>query len=59
MLRTADSDAPVTAGRKPSVLVHAVVRHDVEGTQWSPADRRSFVWDLPALSLIATIVVTR
>jgi hypothetical protein len=49
MLRTADSDAPGTAGRKPSVLVHAVVRHDAEASQWSPADRRNLCHGLDAL----------
>lgn len=38
MLRTADHDAPGTAGRKPSVLVHAVVCHEAEASKWSAAD---------------------
>ncbi len=49
MLRTADSDAPGTVGRKPSVLVHAVVRHDVDASQWSPADLRNLGHGLDAL----------
>mgnify|MGYP001305621990 CR=1 FL=1 len=49
MLRTADSDAPATVGRKPSVLVHAVVRHDVDASQWSPADLRNLCHGLDAL----------
>lgn len=38
MLRTADHDAPGRAGRKPSVLVHAVVCHEAESSNWSAAD---------------------
>lgn len=38
MLRTADHDAPGTAGRKPSVLVHAVVCHEAEASKWSATD---------------------
>ena len=49
MLRTADSDAPGAVGRKPSVLVHAVVRHDAEALQWSPADLRNLGHGLDAL----------
>jgi len=49
MLRTADSDVPGTVGRKPSVLVHAVVRHDAEALQWSPADLRNLGHGLDAL----------
>lgn len=49
MLRTADSDAPGTVGRKPSVLVHAVVRHDADAAQWSPADLRNLCHGLDAL----------
>lgn len=49
MLRTADSDAPGTVGRKPSFLVHAVVRHDAEALQWSPADLRNLGHGLDAL----------
>lgn len=49
MLRTADSDAPGTVGRKPSVLVHAVVRHDVDASQWSSADLRNLCHGLDAL----------
>lgn len=49
MLRTADSDAPANVGRKPSVLVHAVVRHDVDASQWSPADLRNLCHGLETL----------
>lgn len=49
MLRTADSDAPGNVGRKPSILVHAVVRHDAEALQWSPADLRNLGHGLDAL----------
>lgn len=49
MLRTADSDVPGTVGRKPSVLVHAVVRHDAEALRWSPADLRNLCHGLDAL----------
>lgn len=38
MLRTADHDAPGTAGRKPSVLVHAVVCDEAEASKWSATD---------------------
>jgi len=38
MLRTADHHAPGTAGRKPSILVHAVVCHETEASKWSAAD---------------------
>lgn len=49
MLRTADSDAPGAVGRKPSVLVHAIVRHDTEASAWSPADLRNLSHGLDAL----------
>jgi len=38
MLRTADHDAPGTIGRKPSILVHAVVCHEAEASNWSATD---------------------
>lgn len=38
MLRTADHDAPGTVGRRPSVLVHAVVCHEAEASNWPAAD---------------------
>lgn len=38
MLRTADHDAPGTVGRRPSVLVHAVVCHEAEAVHWPAAD---------------------
>lgn len=49
MLRTADSDAPGTVGRKPSALVHAVVCHEAEATSWSPADLRNLGHGLDVL----------
>ncbi|OYW88234.1 MAG: hypothetical protein B7Z20_03040 [Sphingobium sp. 32-64-5] len=36
--RRADHDAPGTIGRKPSILVHAVVCHEAEASNWSAAD---------------------
>jgi hypothetical protein len=38
MLRTADNDAPGKTGRRPSVLVNAVVCHDAEASNWPAAD---------------------
>ncbi|MCX7865168.1 MAG: hypothetical protein N2423_09080 [Novosphingobium sp.] len=49
MLRTADHDAPGTAGRKPSILVHAVVCHEVEASKWSAADLVNLGHGLDAL----------
>jgi hypothetical protein len=49
MLRTADRDAPGMVGRKPSLLVHALVCHDVDAAFWSPADLRNLGHGLDAL----------
>ncbi|MFA7585612.1 MAG: hypothetical protein WCY11_05355 [Novosphingobium sp.] len=49
MLRTADSDAPGKAGRKPSVLVHAVVCHEAEATNWPQADLVNLCHGLDAM----------
>ncbi len=49
MLRTSDSDAPGKAGRKPSILVHAVICHEAEATHWPPADLRNLGHGLDAL----------
>jgi len=49
MLRIADSDAPCAAGRRPSVLVHAAVPHDVDASQWLPADLQNLCHGLDAL----------
>lgn len=49
MLRTADSDAPGMVGRKPSILVHALVCHDADAAFWSPADLRNLGHGLDAL----------
>ena len=49
MLRTADSDALGAAGRKPSVLVHAAVHHDLDASQWLPADLQNLRHGLDAL----------
>lgn len=38
MLRSADSEVPGTAGRRPSILVHAVVCHEAEASNWSAPD---------------------
>ena len=49
MLRTADSDALGAAGRRPSVLVQAAVHHDVDASQWLPADLQNLRHGLDAL----------
>ncbi len=49
MLRTADHDAPGTVGRKPSALVHAVVCHEAEASQWPAADLVNLGHGLDAL----------
>lgn len=49
MVRTADSDAPGKAGRKPSVLVHAVVCHEAEASNWPQADMINLRHGLDAL----------
>ena len=49
MLRTADHDAIATTGRRPSVLVHAVVCYEVEAAAWGQADLRNLGHGLDAL----------
>ena len=49
MLRTADSDAVATTGRRPSVLVHAVVCYEVDAAAWGSADLRNLEHGLEAL----------
>jgi hypothetical protein len=49
MLRTADSNAPGRAGRRPSVLVHAVVCEDTEASNWPAADITNLAHGLDAL----------
>lgn len=49
MLRMADHDAIATTGRRPSVLVHAVVCYEVDATAWSDADLRNLGHGLDAL----------
>jgi hypothetical protein len=38
MLRGSDQDICRRAGRRPSVLVHILVCHDVEALRWSQVD---------------------
>lgn len=49
MLRTADSDALAKTGRRPSVLVHAVVCYEVDAAAWGDADLRNLGHGLEAL----------
>ena len=49
MLRTADHDASGTTGRRPSVLVHAVVCYEVDAANWGTADLRNLEHGLEAL----------
>ena len=49
MLRTADQDAVAATGRRPSVLVHAVVCYEVDAATWGSADLRNLVHGLEAL----------
>ncbi len=49
MLRTADRDAPGPIGRRPSVLVPAVVCHKAEASHWSAADIGNLGHGLDAL----------
>lgn len=55
MLRTADSDAPGMVGRKPSLLVHALVCQDADAAFWSPADLRNLGHGLDALGRLFRI----
>lgn len=49
MLRTADHDGSGTTGRRPSVLVHAVVCYEVDAASWGTADLRNLEHGLEAL----------
>ena len=49
MLRTADHDASATTGRRPSMLVHAVVCYEVDAAGWGNADLRNLSHGLEAL----------
>ncbi len=49
MLRTADHDASATTGRRPSMLVHAVVCYEVDAAGWGDADLRNLSHGLEAL----------
>jgi len=49
MLRTADHDAIAATGRRPSILVHAVVCYEVDAAGWGDADLRNLAHGLEAL----------
>ncbi len=49
ILRTADSDAVAATGRRPSVLVHAVVCYEADASAWGDADIRNLGHGLEAL----------
>ncbi len=49
MLRTADHDAVAATGRRPSMLVHAVVCYEVDAAGWGDADLRNLAHGLEAL----------
>lgn len=49
MLRTADHDAIATTGRRPSMLVHAVVCYEVDAAGWGDAHLRNLAHGLEAL----------
>ena len=49
MLRTADHDAIAATGRRPSMLVHAVVCYEVDAAGWGDADLRNLSHGLEAL----------
>lgn len=49
MLRTADHDAIAVTGRRPSMLVHAVVCYEVDAAGWGDADLRNLAHGLEAL----------
>ncbi len=55
MLKAADSDAPATAGRRPSVLVHNVVCHEVDASGWCLGDLRNLNRGLDALASLFRI----
>lgn len=56
MVRTSDSDAPASAGRKPSALVHAVVCYETDATTWGQADLRNLCHGLDALCRLFRII---
>ena len=49
MLRTADHDAIAATGRRPSMLVHAVVCYEVDAAGWGDADLHNLAHGLEAL----------
>ena len=49
MLRTADHDAIAATGRRPSMLVHAVVCYEVDAAGWGDADLRNLAHGLEGL----------
>ncbi len=49
MLRTADHDAVAATGRRPSMLVHAVVCYEVDAATWGTADLRNLEHGLEVL----------
>lgn len=49
MLRTADHDAIAATGRRPGMLVHAVVCYEVDAAGWGDADLRNLAHGLEAL----------
>ena len=49
MLRTADHDAIAATGRRPSMLVHAVVCYEVDAAGWGDGDLRNLAHGLEAL----------
>jgi len=49
MLRTADQDAIAATGRRPSMLVHAVVCYEVDAATWGTGDLRNLAHGLEAL----------
>lgn len=49
MLRTADHNAIAATGRRPSMLVHAVVCYEVDAAGWGDADLRNLAHGLEAL----------
>lgn len=49
MLRTADHDVIAATGRRPSMLVHAVVCYEVDAAGWGDADLRNLSHGLEEL----------
>lgn len=50
MLRTADSDVVGTTGRRPSLLVHAVVCYETDAATWCAADLYNLAHGLDSLA---------